>query len=310
MKRIRLGTRASPLALWQARETARLLQAAGFSADVIPIHTSGDRSRDVSLSAIGGKGLFVKELEEALDGGAIDLAVHSLKDVPSLLPGRFLLAGFLERADPRDAWIQIDGMALDALPHRAVVATSAPRRRAQLLARRPDLRIEPIRGNVETRLAKLRERTCDGMVLASAGLIRLGLGDSMTAMLDLDEMVPAAGQGIVALECLQSNAPARTAAESIDNGRSALAARCERGVLQHFGTQLDCHSCIAVHASFEGDGLAIRAFVSDLDAATVIRVTHRGAHADALASSVAAELRSRGAEALLAATERPPPDRR
>lgn len=301
MKRIRLGTRGSPLALWQANETARLLRETGLSADVIPIHTTGDLRRDVSLSAIGGKGLFVKELEEALDRHEIDLAVHSLKDVPSLLPERFTLAGFLERADARDVWVQPEGLSLDALPGHAVVATSAPRRRAQLLARRPDLRIEPIRGNVETRLAKLWGRTCDGLVLACAGVTRLGFQHRVTATFEVDEMIPAAGQGIVALESLHSNAVARSAAESIDHRPSALAARCERGVLQHFGTQLDCTSCIAVHASFENGVITIRAFVSDPDATTIIRVTHHGTDAHALARSVALELRERGAEALLEA---------
>ena len=301
MKRIRLGTRGSPLALWQANETARLLHAAGFSADVIPIRTTGDLRRDVSLSTIGGKGLFVKELEEALDRNEIDLAVHSLKDVPSLLPDRFTLAGFLERADPRDVWLQPDGLPVDMLPNGAVVATSAPRRRAQLLARRPDLRIEPIRGNVETRLTKLQNRAFDGLVLASAGVTRLGLDDHVAATFEVDEMIPAAGQGIVALESLRWNALARSAAELIDNGRSALAARCERGVLQHFSTRLDCTSCIAVHASFEEDAITVRAFVSDLDATTVIRVTHHGKDAEALAWSVATELRARGAESLLQA---------
>ena len=301
MKRIRLGTRGSPLALWQANETARLLRETGFSVDVIPIRTTGDLRRDVSLSAIGGKGLFVKELEEALDRDQIDLAVHSLKDVPSLLPDRFTLAGFLERADARDVWVQPEGLSIDALPSHAVVATSAPRRRAQLLARRPDLRIEPIRGNVETRLAKLWGRTCDGLVLACAGVTRLGFHQRVTATFEVDEMIPAAGQGIVALESLQSNALARSAAESIDNARSAMAARCERGVLQHFGTQLDCTSCIAVHASFENDMITVRAFVSDPDATTIIRVKHHGSDVDALASSVALQLRESGAETLLEA---------
>ncbi|HET7437092.1 MAG TPA: hydroxymethylbilane synthase [Thermoanaerobaculia bacterium] len=299
MKRIRLGTRGSPLALWQANETARLLRAQGFSVELIPIRTTGDIRRDVPLAAIGGKGLFVKELETALDRDEIDLAVHSLKDVPSIVPERFTLAGFLERADPRDAWLQPDGLAVDALPHGALIATSAPRRRAQLLARRPDLRIEPIRGNVETRLAKLQNRACDGLVVASAGLTRLGLTERVTATFSVDEMIPAAGQGIVALESLQSNALARSAAQAITHTQSAIAARCERGVLQHFGTQLDCLSCIAVHASFEGETIVVRAFVSDLDAATIIRVTQRGTDAEALACSVADELRERGAISLL-----------
>lgn len=299
MTRIRLGTRGSALALWQANETARLLRANGFSVEVIPIRTTGDLRRDVSLSVVGGKGLFVRELEEALDRDAIDVAVHSLKDVPSLLPPRFTLAGFLERADPRDAWLQPDGLLIDDLSNGAVVATSAPRRRAQLLDRRPDLRVEPIRGNVETRLAKLQNRAFAGMVLASAGLKRLDLADRVTATFSVDEMIPAAGQGIVALEVLRSNELARNAAESINDRQSAVAARCERGVLQHFGTQLDCTSYIAVHASFEANTITVRSFVSDLDATTVIRVTHHGTDAETLALSVANELRARGAVALL-----------
>lgn len=299
MKTVRIGTRGSPLALWQATETARLLRAAGYAVDVIPIRTTGDRRTDVPLAAIGGKGLFVKELEEALDREEIDLAVHSLKDVPSILPPRFELFGFLERGDARDAWLQPDKLALDTLPPNAIVATSAPRRRAQLLARYPRLRIEAIRGNVETRLAKLDERRLDGLVLARAGLERLGLTAAIAGTFTIDEMIPAAGQGIVALEARRSNELARTAAESISDSRSALAARCERGVLQQFGTQLDCTSCIAVHASIEDRRLTVRAFVSDLDATSVIRVRHRGTDVDALAISVANELRARGALALL-----------
>lgn len=299
MKTVRIGTRGSPLALWQATETARLLRTAGYAVDVIPIRTTGDRRTDVPLAAIGGKGLFVKELEEALDRGEIDLAVHSLKDVPSILPPRFELFGFLERGDARDAWLQPDRLTLDRLPPNAIVATSAPRRRAQLLARHPRLRIEAIRGNVETRLAKLDERRFDGLVLARAGLERLGRTGAIAGTFTIDEMIPAAGQGIVALEALRSNELARTAAESINDGRSAVAARCERGVLQQFGTLLDCMSCVAVHSSMEGRAITVRAFVSDLDATSVIRVMHHGTDAEGLAISVADELRTRGALALL-----------
>jgi hydroxymethylbilane synthase len=299
MSILRIGTRASRLAIVQATQTTRLLNAAGFDVQVVPIRTTGDARHDVSLATIGGKGLFVKELEEALDRGEIDLAVHSLKDVPSILPQRFELFGFLERADPRDAWIQPEGLSLEALPHGAIVATSAPRRRAQLFARRPDLKIEPLRGNVETRLAKMEKRRSDGLVLASAGLTRLDLTDRITALFSVDEMIPAAGQGIVALEGLRTNALARIAAEAIDHPDSALAARCERGTLQQFGTQLDCTSCVAVHASLDGSDITVRAFVSDFDGMHVIRVRHRGTDADALAWSVANELRECGALELL-----------
>ncbi|MBV9496631.1 MAG: hydroxymethylbilane synthase, partial [Acidobacteria bacterium] len=161
---IRIGTRGSALALWQANETARLLTAAGHAVEIVTVKTTGDKRQDVPLAAIGGKGLFVKELEEALEDGRIDLAVHSLKDVPSLIPKNFALVAFLERADPRDAWIHPHSVSLDDLPQGALVATSAPRRRAQLLARRRDLRVEPIRGNVDTRLEKVRSGQFDAIV--------------------------------------------------------------------------------------------------------------------------------------------------
>jgi hydroxymethylbilane synthase len=298
MNVVRIGTRGSPLALWQASETARLLRDAGFDPCIVTIRTTGDLRRDVSLATIGGKGLFVKELEEALDRREIDVAVHSLKDVPSIIPHRFGLFGFLERGDPRDAWLQPDGLSLDALPAHSVIATSAPRRRAQLLEQYPHLIVDAIRGNVETRIAKVRSRIYDGLVLASAGLIRLGLEAAIVSTFDVDAMIPAAGQAIVALEALRASTLGRDAAAAINDARSAIAAKCERGVLQQFGTQLDCTSCIAVHASFDHE-ITIRAFVADLDGASSVRVTQHGADADALVQSVADELRDRGALPLL-----------
>jgi hydroxymethylbilane synthase len=295
MRSVRVGTRGSPLALWQANETARLLLAAGFDSKVVPIRTSGDRRADVPLAAIGGKGLFIKELEEALDRDEIDVAVHSLKDVPSIIPARFALFGFLERGDPRDAWLQPHGLPVAALPAGAVVGTSAPRRRAQLLERYPHLNVVAIRGNVDTRIARMQ----DGLVLACAGLIRLGHANAIVSTFEVDEMVPAAGQGIVALEALRTSALGREAAEAINHPRSALAARCERGVLQQFDTILDCTSCVAVHASFDGDVIVVRAFVSDVGGAAAVRVTQRGIDAGELALSVADELRRRGAFSLL-----------
>src|SRR5687768_18002529 len=146
---VRIGTRGSQLALWQANETSRLLHAAGYDAQIIVIRTTGDKRQDVSLAAIGGKGLFIKELEEALERDEIDVAVHSLKDVPSLIPAHLTLAAFLERADPRDAWVHVDGKPLSDMPAGAVIGTSAPRRRAQLVQLFPDLRAEDIRGNVD-----------------------------------------------------------------------------------------------------------------------------------------------------------------
>ncbi|MFL6248466.1 MAG: hydroxymethylbilane synthase [Thermoanaerobaculia bacterium] len=331
MNVVRIGTRGSPLALWQANETARLLDEAGFATKIVTIRTTGDLRRDVSLATIGGKGLFVKELEEALDRHEIDIAVHSLKDVPSIIPDRFGLFGFLERGDPRDAWLQPDGLSIDALPAGSVIATSAPRRRAQLLERHPHLNVVPVRGNIDTRIARMQ----DGLVLARAGLVRLGRTDAIVSTFDVDEMVPATGQGIVALEASRTSILGRSAAEAIDHPPTALAARCERGVLQHFETILDCTSCIAVHASFDGEQsplpalrgegqgegrqlrtpslltlalsprsgergeITIRAFVSDADGTAAVRVTHRGTDADALVRSVADALHACGALPLL-----------
>jgi hydroxymethylbilane synthase len=299
---IRIGTRGSALALWQANEVARLL---GGPTEIVTLKTTGDKRQDVSLAAIGGKGLWVKELEEALLRGEIDLAVHSLKDVPSIMPEEFALAAFLERADPRDAWVQVDGKAIGELPDGARVATSAPRRRAQIQARWPGLQIEEIRGNVDTRLRKLRDRLYDGGVLAAAGLTRLGLADVITSKFSTEEMLPAAGQGIIAVETLRG---ADLPLAHINHEPTAIAARCERGVLQRFGTLLDCYSPIAVHASVMWDGfsnpsaaataaafgggrvenpshITIRAFYARPDGSTV-RVEKSGARADDVIAAV------------------------
>jgi hydroxymethylbilane synthase len=258
-KAIRIGTRGSALALWQANETARRLAAAGYEPELVTVKTTGDKRADVSLAAIGGKGLFIKELEEALERGTIDVAVHSLKDVPSIVPEHFALAGFLERADPRDAWVHVEGKAIGAMPDGAVIGTSAPRRRAQLAELYPRLRIEDIRGNVDTRIQKARDGRYAGIILASAGLTRLGRAAEITSYFSVDEMLPAAGQGIVAIECLASNGFAREAASRIDHEPSAVAAFAERGVLQKFETRLDCYSAVAVHYA-EGK---LRAFLSN-----------------------------------------------
>jgi hydroxymethylbilane synthase len=188
--------------------------------------------------------------------------VHSLKDVPSIIPDHFVLAGFLERADPRDAWVQPEGRPIAEMPPGSVIGTSAPRRRAQLLALHPQLVVADIRGNVDTRIQKARDGRYAGIVLASAGLTRLGRANEITSYFDVDAIVPAAGQGIVAIECLSANEAAIAAARSINHEASERAARLERGLLQKFGTQLDCYSAVAVHWS---DGV-LRAFFSGLRA--------------------------------------------
>ncbi len=298
-KLVRIGTRGSQLALWQANETARLLTAAGYTPEIVTIKTTGDKRTDVSLASIGGKGLFVKELEEALEREAVDIAVHSLKDVPSIIPEQFVLAGFLERADPRDAWLHPDRKPVHDVPKGAAIGTSAPRRRAQLIALFPHLAVEPIRGNVDTRIHKMNAGLYAGIVLANAGLTRLGRAAEITSLFDVDEMVPAAGQGIVGIETLKTNAYARDAVAAITHRPSALAANCERGVLQKFGERLDCYSCVAVHATAIDGTVTIRAFLSDYEGTTPLRVTRSGADPDSVIDAVADELIARGAIELL-----------
>jgi hydroxymethylbilane synthase len=288
MKRIRIGTRGSELALWQANEVQHRLRKAGYATEIVTIRTTGDREQNVPLATVGGKGLFIKELEEALDAGSIDLAVHSLKDVPSIIPPRFTLAGFLERGDPRDAWLHRHQIAISNLKDGSIVGTSSPRRHRQLASRYPSLKITTMRGNVETRIRKMYGRQVDGLILAAAGLQRLGLERLVTHYLSIDDMVPAAGQGIVAVEIRDGDGNAYDAARSINHDRTETAALTERAVLQRFDTRLDCYSPIAVHATIGTRGITIRAFFDPI-------VTRReGTDADALIAAVYADLTQNG----------------
>ena len=295
---VRIGTRGSRLALWQANEAARKFQAAGFKTELVTITTTGDKRQNVALSAIGGKGVFIKELEEALEQGTVDVAVHSLKDVPSILPPQFRLSAFLERADPRDAWVHPERQSIRDLPAGAKVGTSAPRRHAQLIEKFPHLKIEPIRGNVETRINKTRTGQFAGIVLASAGVTRLGRASDITSWFTIDEMVPAAGQGIVVIETIKTNKTARAAAGAINDEASAGAAICERGVLQKFGARLDCYSAVAVHATRDKEEITIRAFVGAIGRKS-IRVRQSGRDPQELIKTVYAELIENGAMELI-----------
>ncbi|MEA2344890.1 MAG: hydroxymethylbilane synthase [Thermoanaerobaculia bacterium] len=295
---IRIGTRGSQLALWQANEVSKHLVERGYQTQIIPFKTTADKRQDVPLASIGGKGLWVKELEEALLRGEIEMAVHSLKDVPSIIGDEFVLAGFLERADPRDAWVQLNGTSIASLPSGAVAGTSAPRRRAQLRALYPHLRIDDIRGNVDTRINKLRAGLYDGAILAAAGLHRLGRASEITSYFSIDEMLPACGQGIVAIETLRD---AAAVASSINHAPTALAAHCERGVLQKFGTLLDCYSACAVHATFDEGDITIRAFFGELEGGRSVRVTRSGRDADVVIDEVYRELVDQGAMELVSA---------
>lgn len=294
---VRIGTRGSQLALWQANEVSKRLGEQGYRPEVVPIKTTADKHQDVPLASIGGKGLWIKELEEALVRGEIDVAVHSLKDVPSMISEEFVLAGFLERADPRDAWVHLEGTSIASLADGAVIGTSAPRRCAQLRALYPKLRVEDIRGNVDTRLNKLRAGLYDGAILAAAGLQRLGRSSEVTSYFSIEEMLPACGQGIIAIETLRENSEI---AASINHPSTALAAHCERGVLRKFGTSLDCYSACAVHATIDDGAISIRAFFGEIEGNRAIRVQHNGSDADAVIDSVYASLLEQGAMELVA----------
>ena len=296
---MRIGTRGSTLALWQANAVSARLSEHGYRPEIQIVKTTGDKRQDVSLAEIGGKGLFIKELEEALDRGEIDVAVHSLKDVPSIVPERFTLAGFLQRADARDAWVDLDKIALADLPARSVIGTSSPRRATQLAMLHPHLTIESIRGNVDSRINKVRAGLYAGVVLASAGLQRLGRDSEVTSYFTFDEMLPAAGQGIVTIETLASNDFARQAAEAITHQETALLARSERAVLQKFDDRLDCTSSIAVHATVVDGEMTIRAFASDPAGARAIRVLRQGTEPQEVIDGVYADLIENGAGELL-----------
>lgn len=295
---VRIGTRGSQLALWQANEVAKRLAENGYRPEVVTYKTTADKRQDVPLASIGGKGLWVKELEEALLRRDIDMAVHSLKDVPSMIPDEFVLAAFLDRADPRDAWVNLESKPMASLPAGAVIGTSAPRRRAQLRALYPGLRIDDIRGNVDTRINKLRAGLYDGAILASAGLNRLGRSSEITSYFSIAEMLPACGQGIVAIETLREG-DTRAIAASIDHPPTAQAAFCERGVLQKFGTLLDCYSACAVHATFDDGEITLRAFFGEIEGDRTLRVMCKGRDAGEVIDEVHSELVENGAMELM-----------
>lgn len=304
MKPIRIGTRGSKLALWQANTVSRLLGEAGYENEIVRISTTGDRRTDVPLATIGGKGLFIKEIEEALDRGEIDIAVHSLKDVPSIIPEQFELVAFLPRADARDAWVQPDGRSFSDMPAGSRIGTGSPRRRTQLRQLRPDLEVLEIRGNVDTRLSKVKSGEYDGLLLATAGLVRLGLDDAITGHFTFSEITPAAGQGIVGIEILASRDDLREPLSKISDGDAATSARIERGVLGRFGTLLDCYTPIAVHAELTPSSIHCYAFVSTLEGDKALRAFEESGRMqeDMLVDLVYRSLVDQGAIAIIEST--------
>jgi hydroxymethylbilane synthase len=294
-----IATRESRLALWQAEHVQALLREKGHAVELLGMTTQGDQILDRSLSKVGGKGLFVKELEMALEQGLADLAVHSLKDVPMDLPTGFELVAVMEREDPRDAWVSGAYARLEDLPLGAVVGTSSLRRTVLLRALRPDLKIEPLRGNLDTRLRKLDEGQYAGIVLAAAGLKRLGLSHRIRHIFSTDQMLPAAGQGALGLEIRADRSDVAQALSFLAHRETWLAVAAERAVSRALGGS--CSMPLAAHAQHQGDQLLIRAAWGDPDAGgTLVHAQATGAvqqlaQAEALGGQVAEQLRRQGA---------------
>jgi hydroxymethylbilane synthase len=280
---VRIGSRGSPLALVQAREVqSRLAKAAGLDPaqiEIKVIRTTGDAIQDRPLAEAGGKGLFTKEIEEALLAGAIDLAVHSSKDMPTVLPSGLVLSAFLPREDPRDAFIGRSAKTLRDLSNGAVVGTASLRRQALVKHLRPDLKIVPLRGNVETRLRKLEAGDFDATILAVAGLKRLGLLTAVTSFLDPQEFVPAVGQGAIGIETREDDADARALVAKINDADTATALAAERAFL----TVLDgsCRTPIGGHARIDGEHIRFRGIVAKIDGSEVLDATREGRVSDA-----------------------------
>ncbi len=303
---ITIATRESRLALWQAEHVRDLLHTRfDLQVTLLGMTTRGDQILDRSLSKVGGKGLFVKELEAALEDGRAQLAVHSLKDVPMDLPEGFELAAVLEREDPRDAFVSNRYASPAELPHAALVGTSSLRRVVQLRALRPDLRIEPLRGNLDTRLRKLDEGQYDAIVLAAAGLMRLGLADRIRARFSTTEMLPCAGQGALGLEVRSDATALRQTLARLVHAPTAMAVQAERAVSRGLGGS--CSVPLAAHAVWQGDALCLSAALGHpertelpLLRAELRAVARDEAQARAMGEQVAEMLREAGAADYLA----------
>jgi hydroxymethylbilane synthase len=298
---IRIATRRSKLAMWQAEHVQALLRAAhpGLAVELVPMSTQGDRVLDRALADVGGKGLFVKELEVAMLEGRADIAVHSMKDVPSELPPGFAIVAALPRANPLDAFISRRFARFTELPHGARVGTSSPRRQSQLRHARPDLRLELLRGNVDTRLRRLDEGELDAILLACAGLERLGIAHHVTEQLSLDLSLPAVGQGVIGIECRADDARSREALQALHHADTYTRLVAERAFAATLGGS--CHSPIAAHASLEGDTLTVRGFIGAPDGSESYRDKLAGpaAQAESLGCELARRMQATGAGQLL-----------
>ena len=300
---LKIGTRQSLLALWQSNHIAACLRKKYPECEVVlkKIVTKGDRILDVPLAQIGGKGLFTKEIEEDLLSGEVDLAVHSLKDMPTVLPEGLCLTAITERANVGDAFVSNKYDSFAELPLGAVVGTSSLRRKAQLLAARPDLTIRDLRGNVDTRLRKLDEGLYDAVILAAAGLERLGHGDRIKAVIPSSVCLPAVGQGALAIECRTDDAEVRQMLDFLNDMPTVHATNAERAFLGLL--EGGCQVPIGVHADVEGEKIKIEAIIAALDGSTVLRDTIEGAADDAVAlgQELGRKMLANGGQAILAA---------
>jgi hydroxymethylbilane synthase len=302
MGALRIATRKSPLALWQAEHVAALLREKQSSLDIelVPLSTQGDRLLDAPLAKVGGKGLFIKELEQALLDERADIAVHSLKDVPVEIPAGLALPVFLARGDARDALVSPHHRELAALPPGARIGTSSLRRKCQLLATRPDLDVVTIRGGVHTRLAKLDDGEFDALILAVAGLQRLGIDERVRQVLDPEIILPAVGQGVLGIECREGDTRIESLIEVLGDADSAVRVRAERAMNARLGG--GCQVPIAGFAELEGEQLKLRALVASIDGSRVLREEQRGHRHQAveLGQAAAESLLARGADRILA----------
>lgn len=297
MKTLRIGSRGSQLALWQANHIASLLRSHGHKVEIEVMKTTGDKIADLALAKVGTKGMFTKEIEEALVERRVDLAVHSLKDLPTELAPQFKIAAVLRREDARDVFVSRKYSRLTDLPHEAHVGTSSLRREAQLRVLRSDLKIEPLRGNVDTRLRRLEAGEFEALILAAAGLKRLGREEVVREFIPVEQMCPAAGQGALAIEIRADDIDLDVATAFLDDRAARRTTECERSLLRTLGG--GCQVPIGAYADTHGSELKLTAVVARPDGSQVIREQQSGAQPQALGEAVGKALLARGAQGIL-----------
>jgi hydroxymethylbilane synthase len=297
MARLRIGSRGSQLALWQANHISALLRERGHQVEIEIIKTTGDKITDVALAKVGTKGMFTKEIEEALAEKRVDLAVHSLKDLPTELSAGFEIAAITKRENPRDVFCSVKYAGIEELPRGARVGTSSLRRQAQLKALRPDLEVHPLRGNVDTRLRKLEAGDYEAVILAAAGLNRLGKTELVKQVIPADEMCPAAGQGALGIEIRAGDEITRQHLAFLDNADARAATTCERALLNKLGG--GCQVPIGAFAEVRKGKLHLDALVADPDGSKVLRESREGSDPVKLGEAVGETLLRRGGDAIL-----------